>query len=249
MTTQVATKVAGIPAITIKSGNVAMTGMQSMANKMWAPWVVMGLMIVVISFIVGIVLAGIEASYFENSKEAREAAARGSSIALEQARIQSIMAWLPGFKFLGLGFLLGGITFLLATILGNLRVAGGKVQKALGAEQIVIKKPLTGTLFPMLMMMGMMILVVTLGVSIWLAGETFTYWNNSVATVLNPATAGSETLRDLGVIKATGAWLTPLKFVGMAVLFSGIALALVTIVSVLRFQAARLTELALSKEA
>ena len=247
MTTLTATKVNGIPAVTIKGGDVEMTGMQSMANKMWAPFVVMGLMIVVISFIVGIVLSGIEASYFENSKEAREAATRGSAIAVEQARIQSLLAWVPGFKFLGLGFMLGGITFLLATILGNLRVAGGRVQKALGVDQIVIKKPITGTLFPMLMMMGMMILVVALGVSIWLATQSYDYWNNSIATVLNPAIAGSETLRDLGVIKATGAWLTPLRFVGMAFMFSGIALALVTIISVLRFQAARLSDLASSK--
>ena len=35
---------------------------------------------------------------------------------------------------MGLGFMLGGITFLLATILGNLRVAGGRVQRALGAR-------------------------------------------------------------------------------------------------------------------
>jgi hypothetical protein len=244
MTTQTATKVNGIPALTIKGGDVAMTGMQSMANKMWAPWVVMGLMIVVISFIIGIVLATTEASYFENSKEARDTAVRGSQIALEKAQIHSIMAWLPGFKFLGLGLMLGGITFLLATILGNLRIAGGMVQRALGADQIVIKKPMSGVLFPMLMMMGMMILVATLGVSIWLATESHDFWNNSIATVLDPAVAGSDTLRDLGVIKATAAWLTPLKFVGMAFLFSGIALALVTIVSVLRFQAARLAELA-----
>ena len=147
---------------------------------------------------------------------------------------------------MGLGFMLGGITFLLATILGNLRVAGGRVQRALGADQVVIKEPMSGSLFPMLMM-GMMILVAALGVSIWLATQSFDYWNNSIATVLNPAAAGSDTLRDLGVIEATAAWLTPLRFVGMAFLFSGIALALVTIVSVLRFQAARLVELAGAK--
>ncbi len=247
MTTQTATKINGIPALTIKGGNVEMTGMQSMANKMWVPWVVMGLMIVVISFVVGLVLSATEASYFENSKEVREAATRGSQIAIENAQIHAIMAWLPGFKFLGLGLMLGGITFLLATILGNLRVAGGKVQRALGADQVVIKKPMTGTLFPMLMMMGMMILVAAFAVSIWLATQSHDYWNNSIATVLNPASAGSDTLRDLGVIKATAAWLTPLKFVGMAFMFSGIALALVTIVSVLRFQAARLVELATAK--
>jgi hypothetical membrane protein len=51
-------------------------------------------------------------------------------------------------------------------------------------------------------------------------------------------------LSDIGSIKAINAWLTPLKFVGMALLFSSIALALVTIVKVLRFQASRLVEVA-----
>ena len=247
MTTQTATKVNGIPAITIKGSDVEMTGMQSMANKMWVPMVVMGLMILMISLIVGFVMSGYASSYFENSKEVRDAATRGSDIALEQARIHSIMSWLPGFKFFGLGLMLGGITLLLATILGNLRVAGGKVQRALGADQIVIKKPMTGVLFPILMMMGMMILMVTLGISIWLGTLSHDYWNHSIATVLNPAAAGSDTLADLGVINAVKAWLVPLKFVGMAVMFSGIALALVTIVSVLRFQASRLVELATAK--
>ncbi len=248
MTTQTATRVNGIPAVTVKGGDVAMTGMQSMANRMWAPMVIMGLMILVISLIIGFFLSGYAASYFENSKEVREAATRGSAIAIDQARIHSIMVWLPGFKFLGLGLMLGGITFLLATILGNLRVAGGKIQRALGADQIVIKKPMTGNLFPMLMMMGMMVLMTTFGISVWLGSVTYDYWNNSIATVLNPAAAGSGLLSDLALIKSTLAWLVPLKFVGMALLFSGIALALLTIVSALRFQAARLTELAMAKK-
>jgi hypothetical protein len=73
------------------------------------------------------------------------------------------------------------------------------------------------------------------------------YWDNSIATVLNPATpggTGDSLLADIGSIKAINAWLTPLKFVGMALLFSSIALALVTIVKVLRFQASRLVEVA-----
>jgi hypothetical protein len=39
--------------------------------------------------------------------------------------------WLPAFKFLGLGMILGGVAFLLATILVALRVGGGRVQEAL----------------------------------------------------------------------------------------------------------------------
>ena len=113
-----------------------------------------------------------------------------------------------------------------------------------GVDQIVIKKPMSGTLFPMLMMMGMMTLIATFGVSIWLGTVASDYWNHSIATELNTAAAGSDLLRDLGVLNSVTAWLVPLKFVGMALLFSGIALALVTIVSALRFQASRLAELA-----
>ena len=79
---------------------------------------------------------------------------------------------------MGLGFMLGGITFLLVTILGYLRIAGSGRQGAegAGADEVVIKKPMSGSLFPMLMM-GMMILVAALGVSIWLATQSFDYWN------------------------------------------------------------------------
>ncbi len=250
MATQTATTVNGIAAVKVTGGDVEMTGMQSMARKMWVPFIAMGLMIVVISFILGLVISSMEASYFSNSKEVREAAVRGSDIAVEKGTIEAMKQWVPSFKFVGLGMMLGGITFLLATILGNLRVAGGRVQKALGADQVVIKKPMIANIFPMLMMMGTMILIGAFIVSIVLAGTAGDYWNNSIATVLDPATPGGEgdaLLADIGSIKAINAWLTPFKFVGMAFLFSGIALALLTIVKVLRFQASRLSELAQNK--
>jgi hypothetical protein len=247
MTTQTAAWVNGIPAIKISGGDVAMTGMQSMASKMWAPFIVMGLMIVVTSLVLGFVVSSMEASYYANSKEVRDAAVAGSDIAVEKGTIEAMKQWVPGFKFMGLGFMLGGITFLLATILGNLRVAGGKAQKALGVDQLVIKKPMIANFFPMLMMMGLMTLITTFVISIVLATMAASYWDNSIATVLNPATpggTGDSLLADIGSIKAINAWLTPLKFVGMALLFNSIALALVTIVKVLRFQASRLVEVA-----
>ena len=49
------------------------------------------------------------------------------------------------------------------------------------------------------------------------------------------------------VSQAVATWLTPLKFVGMAVLLSGIAVALLTIVKVLRWQTGRLVEIAQGK--
>lgn len=224
---------------------VNMTPMQSMARKMWIPFTVMGMMIVVISFLIGLFsLTPTVSDYFDNAKDVREAAAAGSDIAGDKASIESTKAWLPGFKFLGLGMMLGGITFLLATIIGNLRVAGGNIQRALGATPQVLKKPLTGQLFPMLMMMGMMILIATFIVSIWLATQANDYWDHSIATELNTAAAGSGLLDDLSTIEATRAWLTPLKFVGMALMFTGIVLALATIVQVLRFQARRMVEIA-----
>ena len=224
---------------------VDMTPMQKISRMMWVPFTVMGVMIVGIAFLIGLFsLTPTISDYFDNSKADREAAVAGSDIVDDKTSIESTKSWLPGFKFLGLGMMLGGITFLLATIIGNLRVAGGNIQRALGATPQVLKKPMTGQLFPMLMMMGMMILVFTFGVSIWLAVQANDYWDNSIATVLNPAPAGSPLLDDLSTIEATKAWLSPLMFVGMATLFTGIALALATIVQVLRFQARRLVEIA-----
>ncbi len=221
---------------------IEMTGMQRMASKMWAPWVIMGLMIVVISFVMGLLLQSTEASYFSNSKEVREAAAAGSAIVQDRGFIEVTMAWVPGFKFFGLGLMLGGITFLRATILGNLSVQGGRVQQALGVPVMIPEPPTTAKMFPMFMMLGMMILMAALAISIWLATVAASYWNHSIATELNTAQAGSELLRQLGLLNAVKAWLEPFKFIGMASLFAGIALALVTIVKVLQTQTMRMVE-------
>jgi hypothetical protein len=67
---------------------VEMTGMQRMAFKMWAPWIFMGLMIVGISFIVGLVVSSTAADYYANSKEVREAAVAGSDIVRDRSFIE-----------------------------------------------------------------------------------------------------------------------------------------------------------------
>ena len=48
------------------------------------------------------------------------------------------------------------------------------------------------------------------------------YWNHSIATQLNPAAEGSPLLGDLQTISAIGAWLAPFKFVGIALVLTGI---------------------------
>ncbi len=173
---------------------VKTTGMQAMASKMWIPFIGMGIMIIVVAFIYGLINSANAADYFGASKEAREAAARGSELATNKAFIEATKIWLPTFKFLGIGMLLGGVTFLLATILGALRTGGGTVQEALGIEVRILKTPLTGKLFPMVMMMGMMVLIAGLVIGIVLATAAYDYWNHSIASELNPAGEGSSLL-------------------------------------------------------
>lgn len=222
---------------------VQVTGMQSMASKMWIPFIGMGFMIVLAALVIGIVTSASAADWFSFSKATREAAATGSPLALEKAFVESTKAWLPAFKFLGVGMILGGVTFLLATILGALRTGGGRVQEALGGSVHLIKPPMTATLFPMFMMMGMMLLIIALVVGIVDASLTYNYWNHSIANELNPALEGSAFLSTLSTISSIDMWLSPLKFLGMAFLLSGIGLALATIVRVLRWQSSRLWEL------
>ena len=85
---------------------------------------------------------------------------------------------------------------------------------------------------------AMMIVMVALVIAIVNATLAYDYWNHSIANQLNPATGGL--LSDLGTISAIKLWLAPFKFVGMAFLFTGIGLALATIVQALRWQANRL---------
>ncbi len=219
------------------------TGMQAMASKMWIPFIAMGFMIVVVAFIVGVIVSATAADYFSSTKLTREAAATGSDLAKEKAFIESTKAWLPAFKFLGVGMILGGVTFLLATILGALRVGGAGVQQALGESVRMPKPPITAQMFPMFMMMGLMVLIAALVIGIILAVISSGYWNHAIATELDPAVKGDPLLGTLSTINSIKMWLAPLKFVGMALLLSGIGLALATIVGVLRWQSSRLWNL------
>ena len=222
---------------------VQVTGMQAMASKMWMPMIAMGFMVVLGAFIFGLFNASVTSDYFDVSKEARETAARNSDLATDRAFIEATKVWLPTLKFLGMGMILSGVTFLLATILGALRTGGAGVQQALGETVRMPKPPMTAQMFPMFMMMGLMVLVASLIIGIVLATLTYDYWNNSIASDLNPALAGSGFLDDLSTINSVQAWLAPLKFVGLAILLSGIGLALATIVRILRWQSIRLWDM------
>jgi hypothetical protein len=175
--------------------------MPAMARRLWRPMLAMGLMTVAAGVIVGIVQANLDVPL----------------------HVAQVAAWNPGVLFLGIGFLLAAVTFLLATILGELRDGGTSVQQALREKALILKRPLTGMLFPPAMMMGLMTLIATLVIGFVQAAQ------------LDNDPSGAADI---------GAWIGPLRFAGVALLFTGVALALATIVRSLRFQAARIDQLA-----
>ena len=90
-------------------------------NVIW-----MGFIIVILSVVIGFVNSQTAAAYFAKSKAVRE-----TTLMAERAAVESTKLWLPYFKFLGLGMVLGGImmaflftsiTVALTVIIGTLRM-------------------------------------------------------------------------------------------------------------------------------
>jgi hypothetical protein len=127
-------------------------------------------------------------------------------------------AWTQGLQFLGEGMLLTGISFLLGTILWAIRTGGGEVQHGLGVAVKTLKMPLTARLFVLLVMLGLMVSIAQFVGYLVVAG-------GGVAT------------------EAWLAFLGPLREFGLALVLSGITMALVTIGNVLGFQFDRIVEL------
>lgn len=126
-------------------------------------------------------------------------------------------AWTQGLQFLGEGLVLAGISFLLGSILASLREGGGEVQKGLGLNVTTLKMPSTAKAFVALMMAGLMVSMVQFGLYL------YTLSFDSAAQ-----------------IAVWWAWLGPFRELGLALLLSGIVLALATIATVLGFQFSRI---------
>jgi hypothetical protein len=164
-----------------------------MAKRMWAPMLAMGVMAVVAGLLISFAWAG----------DPGDAA---------------LAAWTQGLQFLGEGFLLAGIAFLLGTILASLREGGGRLQEALGITVKTPNMPATAKAFVGLMMLGVMLAVLQ-----------FVLYLVVAAGVDTPA--------------AWFAWLGPLRELSLGLILSGIVLALVTIGNVLDFQFGRIKEI------
>jgi hypothetical protein len=213
--------------------------MQRMISKIAPtfPYVIwMGFIIVILSVITGFINSQTAAAYFAESKVIRE-----TTLLAERAAIESTTLWLPYFKFLGLGMVLGGIVMAVKVILDNLMQAGQKVIANLPEDRrpAMPEPPWYGRLMPLVMMIGMLIFIVALIISLQLAGLARALFLNPIPDI-DAASSGTVLLAQLQSIQATSAWLVPLKFVGIATEFLAIVMGLGTIVYVLNNQTALL---------
>lgn len=205
---------------------VHMTAMQTMATFMWRPLAVMGVMIL----FSGAIIAGVNSlrvDEFFGSPDVRAVFDLGAADPGKQLSFGSVQTWLPGYQFMGMGFMFAAITMVLAAILGRLRILGGTVQTSLGARVVWPPFPMAARVFPMLMLFGMVVLLTQLGVGAWLATEAKA---SDPASLLN--------------VQQHADWLQGMRFAGVAIMLTGIAIALYTITIVMRFMARRVSEVA-----
>lgn len=219
----------------------AIDRMEAVAARTWGPFIAIGLAIVLLSFVVGIRVSYMAGDYYGADKVTREAYERDSDPAKQKAWIESTKVWLPTLKFLGMGMILGGVSLLLATVLGALRTGGRWAQEGLGSEFKPMETPTTAYLVPAFMALGMIILIAGLIIGIVIANLSFDYWNHSIVNNLDPSTTGL--LRDLGIINAVTLWLQPFSFVGVALMLTSIGMALATMVKVLRQRTERISDI------
>ena len=76
----------------------------------------------------------------------------------------------------------------------------------------------------LLALAGFMVVMVAAVVGFVVASQVAGYYADP-KSVRDVAAAGSEMLSDQGTIAAVGAWLAPLKFVGLATILTGIGIA------------------------
>jgi hypothetical protein len=215
--------------------------MEKMLNvmmKRYKMFAGMGLMIVLIAFLFALQGSNANTVFFSVDKVTREAAEVGTNIVAANVTRHSIPTWVPSFKFLGLGIMLGAITMALGVIATTLRKLGTDVT-ALWPKDLnpgTPEKPRSAKMFPMLMMMGWMILLIGLIWALATNATVTTYWANSIANTLNPAIEGSTLLRQLGVITGAKPWLAALRYTGMAFIFTAITVALTVIIRTLQHQ-------------
>jgi hypothetical protein len=201
-------------------------------SKTFPLMIVMGFMIVLASLVIGFFNSQNAAAYFTETKAVRETA-----LLAERALIESTGLWLPYFKFLGLGLILGGIVMALRVIIDNLKGAGKEVLSNLPGDRrpSMPKPPVFASWMPILMMLGELVFIIALIASLGLAAEARDLYANPIPEI-DAAGAGSTLLSQLEGIQSTSAWLVPFKFFGIATEFLAIVFGLGTIITILGAQ-------------
>ncbi len=152
---------------------------------------------------------------------ADEISGGGSAETIE--RLRHVQA---GVMFAGFAAVFAAISFAIARILGQFRKSGGELQEAAGGRVVTLKMPVTAKVFLATMMMAMMALLGAVVLHFVFAAD------------LNGSVASLELSEQRFIV------LEGVRRVGVAGFLVAITFGLATIAQVLRFQAARLRELA-----
>ncbi len=123
--------------------------MQKMIGKMarmYPMLIALGFMMVLIAFAIGYQNSRTTAAYFSENKVVRE-----TTLMAQHASFASTDQWLPYFKFLGLGLILGGIVMALRVIIDRLAGVSNEVMGNLpeGKRPPMPTPPWYGKLMPL----------------------------------------------------------------------------------------------------
>ncbi len=216
--------------ITVTPSGTRQGLIHTMANWMWLPMIMMGLMAVATAIALGIAQANVGSDLGDEFT------------ALRKANFETLKPLTAGVLFLGEALILSGIAFLLGTILGALRWGGGEVQESVGGQVKTLKMPLSAKMFLGLMMMGLMAELAAFGTLIFVSAQAHSAWIGATG-VDAPGNAAA-----LSRAATYASWANPLREVALGVILTSIVFALYTISTVLGFQFSRIRELVLGRE-
>ena len=216
--------------VTVSRSGTGQTMIHTMANWMWLPMILMGVMSIATAIGLGVAQANVGSDLGEEFT------------ALRQANFETLKPLTAGFLFLGEALVLSGIAFLLGTILGALRWGGGEVQASLDAPVKTLKMPWSAKVFVILMMMGLVLELVAFGTLTFVAGQAHSAWIGATGV------DAPGNLAALNRATAYAAWANPLREVALGVILTSIVFALYTISNVLGFQFSRIRELVTGQE-
>lgn len=202
---------------------------QTIGHYLWGPMTLMGFMLVITAFALSVARAQLSVDLSEQFTPVRK------------ANFETIGQLIPGFMFLGFAFILAGVSFAIARILGAFRVGGGMVQEAAGPRIKTLIMPATAWVFLGGMMMAMMLLVFAFFGHVYAAVQAHEAWIN--ATGPNAPDAPF-----LGRAETWGTWLEGIRRLGIGMYLASIAFGLTTITKAIRFQTLRIRELAAERQ-